>query len=211
MRRTTELFFQTIVFFFKLVGTHSSIVYKQASEKIEQFTELFGYALLATGMTLTALPLCYAIVNFYVLGSGKESFFLFFPTWFVLYNQMMHLKVEREVQNFLVLFLQFLRWPFDWKTPLGYLVAWSGEFAGFEAGVIIAVPCFNIIFGSSWLFIIIADDITNGVAAFNNSVKILVKDKLNERVQLMKRFCDITRNYSDTKQCVMADFHLNLF
>lgn len=90
-------------------------------------------------------------------------------------------------------------------------MAWSGEFAGFEAGVIIAVPCFNIIFGSSWLFIIIAGDITNDVAAFNNSVKILVKAKLNERVQLMKRFCDITRNYSDTKQCVMADFHLNLF
>lgn len=93
-------FFKQLFFFKKLVGTHSSIVYKQASEKIEQFTELFGYALLATGMTLTALPLCYAIVNFYVLGSGKESFFLFFPTWFVLYNQMMHLEVEREVQKF---------------------------------------------------------------------------------------------------------------
>lgn len=63
--------------------------------------------------------------------------------------------------------------PFDWKTPFGYLVAWFGEYAGFVAVLMTATPCFNVILGSSWLFIVVAYDITNDVAAFNRSVKIL--------------------------------------
>lgn len=92
------------------------------------------------------------------------------------------------------------RWPFDWETPVGYFVAWQAQFFGMLCCMAIAISGFNIIFGSSWLFIVIAEDITNDVAKFNaNTIKIT---KNCDRAELMERFCYIIQNYSDAKESV---------
>lgn len=75
---------------------------------------------------------------------------------------------------------------------------------------------FNFAFGSSWLFFVIAEDITNDVATFNNLVKTLKpKNKDRDRVDLMNCFRDIIQNYTNAKQWVKlpnsTHFHCNLF
>lgn len=79
---------------FCIAGTHSTIIYKNANDKIEQITGFFGYALTVTNIILLLPALLYTVVNYYFLDSGKESFFLFFPTWFVLYNEIFKLKMK---------------------------------------------------------------------------------------------------------------------
>lgn len=64
-------------------GTNSANVYKDANEKIERFSEIFAYVLGWSAVILLLPPLLYTVVNYYVLDSGKESFILFFPAWFV--------------------------------------------------------------------------------------------------------------------------------
>lgn len=93
------------------------------------------------------------------------------------------------------------RWLIDRKTPSGYLVAWLGQFAGSVACLITVVLCFDIVFGSSWLFIVIAEDITNDVTAFNSIVKLLKhKAKISNRTRLMRQLIDVIRVYTDAKQ-----------
>lgn len=74
-------------------------------------------------------------------------------------------------------------------------MAWILQCAGMYE-VIIFAPFFCYIFASCWLFINIADDITNDVVALNNAVK--TPD--TGRAELMKRFCDIVQFYTDAKE-----------
>lgn len=152
-----------------IAGIHSRNLYKDMDDRIERLTELFAYAMYG-GTVLIMLPLLlYVIIEYYYMGSGKDAFFLYFMSW----------------------------WPFDWRTPFGYFVAWSAQFAGITANIISSAPFFDIVLGSSWLFNVMVEDMRNDVAAFNGIVQTL---KRNERVVLMESFCDCIRNYSDAKQ-----------
>lgn len=88
--------------------------------------------------------------------------------------------------------------PFDWRTPLGYIVAWSCQTAAglsICAGVIV----FGLMFASSWIFVIIADDITQELATFNDDVKKPIK-KLKDLVEIKQQFCDVIQIYADAKE-----------
>lgn len=54
----------------------------------------------------------------------------------------------------------------------------------------------NLIFGLCWLFILIAEDITEDLITFNDDVKTAHEN----RAQLKKSFCDLVHVYSDAKE-----------
>lgn len=63
------------------------------------------------------------------------------------------------------------------------------------------VGSFNIFFGSCWLFIVIAKDLTNDLAGFNNiNSSVETQTDSNDHLKLMKRFYEIIQQYSDAKQ-----------
>lgn len=100
-------------------------------------------------------------------------------------------------ENFQSFFSFQKRYPFDWRTPVGYLFAWIAQCLA-VFGVMAVIPFFNIIFGSSWLFYVITDDIKNDVAAFNATLKT---EKGNgDRSELIERFLNVIHCYSDVKQ-----------
>ena len=86
--------------------------------------------------------------------------------------------------------------PFNWKTPFGYLVAWCGQAAGWSVVITVAIPHFTFCFGSSLIFIFIAKDITKDLVDFNDIVKA-PNVNLDD---IMERFCNMIRLYSDAKE-----------
>lgn len=60
------------------------------------------------------------------------------------------------------------------------------------------IPFFNIIFGSSWLFYVITEDITNDVAAFNATLK--AKNDPGDPAELIERFLNVIQCYAEVKQ-----------
>lgn len=89
-----------------------------------------------------------------------------------------------------------LRYPFDWKTPAGYLVAFLAQAFGILCGASAFMQFLNLFFGSCWLFTFIAEDITKDSAAFNTAAKATNRNC----VELMSRFCDMLQIYSDAKE-----------
>lgn len=88
--------------------------------------------------------------------------------------------------------------PYDWRTPHGYAVAWISEAAGTSSLFFAFPPVLSLIFASCWLFVTIADDdLTQELAIFNNDVK---KSDGNDHAELMRRFCGIIQSYSDAKE-----------
>lgn len=100
-----------------------------------------------------------------------------------------------------------LRFPFDWRTPSGYLMAWFAQCAGALTGGSIYTQFPNLVFGTCWLFIFIAEDITMEVDAFNVDVK---RSLGRNRAKLTKRFCDMVQLYWDAKQWVQEKFIIAL-
>lgn len=76
-------------------------------------------------------------------------------------------------------------------------MAWIGQNVGTTAATMTATSFFHIVFGSSWLFIVFAEDIANDAAAFNK--KNIKKSKASDLAELMERFCAIVRCYSEVK------------
>lgn len=66
-----------------VTGTHSTIIYKNTTEKIERLVQFFVYALVATVIIFTLPPLLYTMASYGILHSGRDSFVLFFPVWYV--------------------------------------------------------------------------------------------------------------------------------
>lgn len=101
-----------------------------------------------------------------------------------------------EIKSIVVFYISFwFRLPFDWKTPLGYSAAGFLQFAAGSATFLIAIPNVSFFCSSCWLFIFVADDITNDLMAFNR-----VKAKKENLVPKLKRFCEIIQIHSDAKQ-----------
>lgn len=75
-------------------------------------------------------------------------------------------------------------------------MAWFAELIGAIPPSIIDVLFTNLVFGSCWLFICIAKDITQDVIEFN---EIVTTTKEN-RTELTKQFCDLVQIYSNAKE-----------
>lgn len=65
--------------------------------------------------------------------------------------------------------------------------------------IIIAAPFFCFLVASNLLFIIMAEDITKNLMAFNRMLKTL-EDRDDVHVELMDRFCAVIQIHSDGKQ-----------
>lgn len=86
-------------------------------------------------------------------------------------------------------------------------MAWPVQFAGALAVALTGTIFLNFLFGSCWLFIDMAEDITKDLAAFSADVKstekraeLVERRRRRRRRQLVERFCDIIQLYSDAKQ-----------
>lgn len=76
------------------------------------------------------------------------------------------------------------------------MIAFTGQTAGSTFIVTSHVQFLSLIFGSFWLFIVIAEEMANELATFN---AIIGTSKRN-RSELMKRFCHIIQTYTDAQQ-----------
>lgn len=89
----------------------------------------------------------------------------------------------------------FDRLPFNWKTPVGYLVAIFTQSAGTYAAIISGVTSMAFLISSCWLFVCIAKDITTDLPLLDCSEKSTRHDPTMKR-----RFCSIIQMYADARQ-----------
>lgn len=107
-----------------------------------------------------------------------------------------------EFQSLVFLFVYF-RLPFDWKTPFGYFIALFLEIPALYTMLFNALTLLCLFFGSSWIFIQFAEDITNDL----KQLKRNKETDRNDRI-LKKHFFSAVQFYSDAKQ-LSPNFKLN--
>lgn len=91
---------------------------------------------------------------------------------------------------------RFVRAPFDWKTPFGYLIASIGVVISVFDVVSVFVPLLCFAVSSILTAMFLTDDIVNNLTIFNNFTK-----KSTEHLEETKQqLCNIIQDFSQTKQ-----------
>lgn len=80
-------------------------------------------------------------------------------------------------------------------TPLGYFVAWFFQSAGIAAAATTTIVFYNFTFGSCWLFMVMAEEMTKELSALNTGVQAN-----GNRAEWMACLCDLIQLHSDAKE-----------
>lgn len=177
-----------------VTGEQSKVEYNEAIENIELFNRLiYGAIYISTAFCIfVTLPISF--IRYLAYDMEEKSFLLFFPTWFVS-------KLFGKCEKKKFLNLDFGRFPFDWRTPYGYLVAFIAQYMGVMAFTSIYTQVINFVYESCWIFVIISRDMQKELTEFNENVQIPNKNREN----LMKRFDQLVQTFSDAKKCVLLN------
>lgn len=107
-------------------------------------------------------------------------------------------SIQKLLKNNLFGLIACIRYPFDWKTPHGYLIAFTAQYAGALTEVSIYTQIVVLVFGTCYLFVIIAEDITKDLEAFNTAARTV--GSANWKAEMMMRLCNLLQIYTDAKQ-----------
>lgn len=98
--------------------------------------------------------------------------------------------------SYLIALLFNERLPFDWRTPFGYLLAYSSQAAGVFCICYNGTPAVGFMIGSSLLFISFIEDLTTEFQSMSASGP----SSNQNGTEVKKNFCNIIQLYSDVKQ-----------
>lgn len=165
------------------------------NEKIERISKLIYFLvvkLTTLGVLLPALFI--TLINYFIYDLKDDSYYLSFPIAYV--GSSIHIFVGLPFEFSTSFYPRFVRVPFDWKTPFGYLIVSIGVAVSMFVILSVFVPllCFTI--GSTLTAIFLTDDIVNNLIIFNNFTK-----KSTEHLEETKQhLCNIIQDFSQTKQ-----------
>lgn len=170
-------------------GPISKFMHGKANDQIElitKFTYLLHCELFIVLGTMSALA--QTVVNYYIRGLGDDAFYL--PALLVYVCETLENIHHFISESFCKCIYRF---PFDWRTPLGYVFAIIFVIiAGACTQIFISlILCFHV--GFCWLIISFVKDITT-------DLNVLTNQGGQSRKQLIKKFYEIMDLYSNVKQ-----------
>lgn len=164
----------------------------ETSEKIELISRVvFILARLSfIGVTLPLLAV--TAVNYFVYDLKDEPYFLIIPLTYVL-NWTKPNVCSQLLRVFAIYFLSL---PFDWKTHLGYFLAFTFYAAAIFALSYCSIPPICLTIGASMFSSLFLDHIIDNIHHLDKLTKKPHKHQLDMRNLL----CSITQDFSKAKQ-----------
>lgn len=167
------------------------VAYTQLNEKIERFNKYLCDLMWASCVFCVLVPLPLSAIRYYVYRMEEESFFLYSPAWFVF-------NIDNIWNDRVFWFFYFIRYPFDWRNPPGFIIANLSQDVGAISFGCLFTQFYNLFFGSCYIFTAMFADITEDAIKFN----VAAQTSKGNRSELMERFCGLIQLYSDANQWV---------
>lgn len=198
-----------VLFQIEVHNTALTIEYKKLIEKIENISKRMCalMCLIIVGIFIPAIVV--GFINYYILDMGDESFNLTSPMMYVnvkikslFYLILIENDREREkliikpFNVYVIYFFSFSRIPYNWKTPLKYLVTMIAIFLSIIPLISGIISTICILIGSSSLFIAFVNDLTNDLGFLN----VGGVSTTESHMKMKERFCKIIQNHLDVKE-----------
>lgn len=89
----------------------------------------------------------------------------------------------------LIELITFLRFPFNWRTPFGYAIAWLGTYATMFASLFSCSPIMCLLISSCWLIKTFTTDVKADLSRLTHKIN---DQKLKKRLSsIVQQFCTI--------------------
>lgn len=106
------------------------------------------------------------------------------------------IRLLRSFAQYSHLGFDYARFPFNWKTLHGYLVAFTAQWCSAIMLVFIYAQVVNIVFEACWIFSIFARDMKEELATIIKDVQTV-----NESGEVItERFVELVKYFSDLKK-----------
>lgn len=146
----------------------SKIKYIKMNGKIDRILKMIiSSALKFHTISYVIFYLLRTIIDYCIFNLGDQSYHLFYLTL----------------------------WPFNQKTPIGYLISLAIEFTTVACSQIWFIPTAAFFIGLCWFSIAFANDVRSDLNFLN-----IGGTSHQRQAQLMKRFCGIVQLYADARQ-----------
>lgn len=169
----------------------SKDIYGRVNKKNEKWTKMLDFVLLK--VTLPGVIMPNFIISYFLYFAtdlGSEAFRLPFPKWYIIHQRyntfhFSHFVIKAAAWKSLTYRYLWIRLPFDWKTPLGYLLVSVAQLGSSYFVIQIAILLMAFFVTSCWTLTTTIDDIKeqinnlNEIARSKGNVKSL-KGKLCE-------------------------------
>lgn len=142
----------------------SKQMYIQLNEKIENLTKVVFVAFVPLTILSVFLPPFFMTFFNYFTVDSQDVFDLPFYT---MYDQLCWIPEEKTDINLWRVF--FFRYPFEWKSPIGYLAAYFCQLTGTFCCNLTSTTVVTLFIGSCWLDSAFIEDITNNLSLLNKS------------------------------------------
>lgn len=154
--------------FLGLSNPISKLIYEKVNKKVEKHTGILHFALLKVTVLATMMPsfiLSYLV--YFTTNSGSDAFQLAFPMWF----------------------------PFNWQTPVGYLIAFGNEFIAFSC-ICFGSDCFmGLLISATEMLMSISIDLKEELNTLNERFKVNTNP-----MELKNAVCEFIQFHSDANQ-----------
>lgn len=180
----------------------------EVNEKIEQLSTIFYFVQVKISMAALMCPaVLITLTNYFVFDRKEKSYILPISIMYVQ-NATNSNNSYFQRENPIYLFHTFWRLPFDWRTPLGYLLAIVFEIVSFFGVISNVSPsaCFAI--GSyMWAKHMFVTEIIKNV----NDLNALIINSHRRNIRAMQKlFNNILQDFSDIKELSALQFALTL-
>lgn len=171
----------------------SKFIYIELNKKIEWMSKQMYHILIDGSFVAAIFPATLiTAINYFWHDLGDQSYFTpFLMMWIGLFFWLSNYFRNKK---FSLLFF-FLRMPFNWKAPLGYVAAMLIQTIDVYYTGLCGLPIGCFLFGGCILLKTIIVDITNDLSKLG-----IVQNSEQDRIDMKLVFCDIIHDFSQAKR-----------
>lgn len=183
-------------------------MYVKVIEEIEKISQLIHFALVKLTIPGVIIPSIFiTTINYFVYHLGNGSYFLPFRMMYVLKIVLPNCLIRQVAHIFFCLSKSSLRLPYNWETPLNYLMTLLMLCVVVHFMAYSAIPLICFLIESCFLMKTFVEDISKDIPLLNEDVAHSSNKKSTKKTQIAKHFSNMLQNHSIVKQLSKIDFY----
>ena len=173
------------------------LIYTEINPKSEKWCRLTNRIFTKLFLPTMIVPqVVYCFTVYFVTDLGNDAFEMLYPLWWASLALIHYIDASF---SFSFHPFQNCRFPFDWKNPIGYLIACTLQFILLIYLFHAAAFCVSIEIASYLLLISLTKDIKNTVYDMNSS-----QSDTKLRSTFLKQICEFVQFHANAKRLTIV-------
>lgn len=191
--RCNVIHFFDFFFFQGSQNPASNVIYIEVVDRVEKWSRFIHFVMLKVSIPCFVLPkyiVCFYL--YFTTDMGNDAFELPLPIWWAV---KVFISQKQIFWRSICVHIYSIRFPFDWKNPVGFLMTAIIAYALFQHTLSCAtyMVCYGI--GMNFYIVSLIEDIKCHLNVINNNIRTEVN-----RIEISNQISEYLQLHSDSTQ-----------